>query len=150
MDYTWNPVDFVKSAGFHEIHWISCEIHQILWNPLDFLKSARFHVKYHWISWNPPDFMNVSFWVITKYRSFFRKTNQYIWEWEALIIHRQIFFGCTATEFFLVLCKIHCKLNSVFLLKVNFQYSDTRRRKGLLMAPLSHTWLCLLSVRQCS
>ena len=40
-------------------------------------------------------------------------------------------------------------LNCVqFLLKVNFQYSDARRRKGLLMAPMSHTWLCLLSVRQ--
>ena len=43
------------SAG--EIHQISGEIHT---------KSAQ----------NPPDFMNVSFWVITKYRSFFRKTKQ--------------------------------------------------------------------------
>ena len=45
--------------------------------------------------------------------------------------------------------KIH-NVHLSLLLKVNFQYSDARRRKGLLMAPLSHTWLCLLSVRQCS
>ena len=45
----------------HEICWISHEICQIAWNPLDFM-------------WNLPDFMNMSFWVITKYRSFFWKT----------------------------------------------------------------------------
>ena len=39
------------------------------------MKSARFH-EICWISWNPPNFMNMSFWVITKYRSFFRKTNK--------------------------------------------------------------------------
>ena len=37
-------------------------------NLLDFMKSARFHM-------NPPECVNMSFWVITKYRSFFRKTN---------------------------------------------------------------------------
>ena len=60
----WNPpdfTDFMKSTGFHKIRWIS-------WNPLDFTKSAGFH------GWNPPDFMNVSFWVMIKYRSFYRKT----------------------------------------------------------------------------
>ena len=46
----------VKSTGFCEIHQISCEI--------------------CWILWNLPDFMNVSFWVITKYRSSFQKTNK--------------------------------------------------------------------------
>ena len=72
----------VKSAGFHgEIRWIS-------WNPLDFMdfmKSTRFHGEIRRISWwnpldftdftwNPPDFMNVSFCVMIKYRSFYRKT----------------------------------------------------------------------------
>ena len=33
----------------------------------------RFWVDFRW---NPPDFMNVSFWVISKYRSFFQKTNK--------------------------------------------------------------------------
>ena len=56
----WNPPDFtgeirrisrVKSAGFHGFH----EIRRISW-------------------WNPPDFMNVSFCVMIKYRSFYRKT----------------------------------------------------------------------------
>ena len=68
---SWNPpdfTDFMKSAGFHgEIRRISW------WNPpdfTDFMKSARIS----W--WNPPDFMNVSFWVMIKYRSFYRKTNQ--------------------------------------------------------------------------
>ena len=45
----------VKSAGFHGFHG---EIRRISW-------------------WNPPDFMNVSFWVMIKYRSFYRKTNEY-------------------------------------------------------------------------
>ena len=59
------------SGGFHEIH---NEIHQISWNP--HVESAGFH-KIH--MWNPPNFMksvNMSFCVITKYRSFFRKTNK--------------------------------------------------------------------------
>ena len=32
---SWNPLDFMKFAGFHEIHWIPPYIHQISWNPLD-------------------------------------------------------------------------------------------------------------------
>ena len=48
----------LKSAGFHEIR----------------MKSGGFHMK---SARNPPDFMNVSFWVITKCRSFFRKTKNY-------------------------------------------------------------------------
>ena len=44
---------------------------------MDFMKSARFHGEIHQISWwNLPDFMNVSFWVMIKYRSFYWKTNQ--------------------------------------------------------------------------
>ena len=60
----------MKSAGFHEIHIKSTGFH---------LKSAGFHLKsanFMKSTRNLPDFMNVSFWVITKYRSFFRKTNQ--------------------------------------------------------------------------
>ena len=73
----WNPLeftDFMKSARFHgEI----CQISWISWNPLDFMKSARFYGEIHRISWwNPPDFMNLSFWVMIKYRSFYRKTNE--------------------------------------------------------------------------
>ena len=52
----WNLpdfTDFMKSAGFHRFH----EIRRISW-------------------WNPPDFMNVSFCVMIKYRSFYRKTNE--------------------------------------------------------------------------
>ena len=49
-------------------------------NPPDFMKSVR----------NPPDFMNVSFCVMIKYRSFFRKTNQ--------ISSREIFAVTTATK----------------------------------------------------
>ena len=55
----------------HEIRRISCEI---------CMKSTKFHVK---SAQNPPDFMNVSFWVITKYRSFFRKTNKF-----HIIVHK--------------------------------------------------------------
>ena len=57
---SWNPPDFmVKSAGFHgEIRWISPEIRRISWNPYEIRR----------ISWN------VSFCVMIKYRSFFRKT----------------------------------------------------------------------------
>ena len=104
VDFTWNPPEFmVKSAGFHGFHEI-CRISW--WNPpdfTDFMKSGRFHeirriswwnpadfmVKlagfhgFHEIRriswWNPPDFtdfMNVSFWVMIKYRSFYRKTKK--------------------------------------------------------------------------
>ena len=52
MKSAWNP---------HEICQISPEIHQILWNLPNF-------------TWNLPDFKIMSFWVITKYRSFFQKT----------------------------------------------------------------------------
>ena len=92
-----NPPDFtreirMKSGGFHP--WNPYEIRRIspvksVWNPPDFtreihmksagfhLKSARFHEihmkssgfhEIHRISWN------VSFCVMIKYRSFFRKT----------------------------------------------------------------------------
>ena len=79
FDFTWNPADFTwihpkpyKSKCFNQnysVWWMQergydpgfHDFHEISWNPLDF-------------TWNPPDFMNVSFWVITKYRSFFRKT----------------------------------------------------------------------------
>ena len=73
-DFTWNLPDFMKSARFYgEI----CQISWISWNLPDFMKSARFHGEIHQISWwNPPDFMNMSFWVMIKYRSFYRKTNQ--------------------------------------------------------------------------
>ena len=52
----WSFEIHTKSGGFHV---------KSTRNPADFMKSVR----------NLPDFMNVSFWVITKYRSFFRKTN---------------------------------------------------------------------------
>ena len=68
VDFTWNLLDFMKSTGFH-------------------LESARFHGEIHQISriswWNLPDFMNVSFWVMIKYRSFYRKTKQ-----QLLLDHR--------------------------------------------------------------
>ena len=67
----WNPPDFTG-----EIRRIS----RISWNPPDFrVKSAGFH-GFHEIRriswWNPPDFMNVSFCVMIKYRSFYRKTKK--------------------------------------------------------------------------
>ena len=60
----------MKPAGFHEICQISCEIHQI-------------SHEIRWISWNLPNFMNMSFCVIAKYRSFFRKTNK-LWSWKQI------------------------------------------------------------------
>ena len=73
--------NLVKSEEFllKHLHLIS-ETSDFTWNPLDFMvKSARFH-RFHEISqiswWNLPDFMNMSFWVIIKYRSFYQKTNQ--------------------------------------------------------------------------
>ena len=70
----WNIWFHLKSTRFHgEI----CQISWISWNLPDFMKSARFHGEIHQISWwNLPDFMNVSFWVMIKYRSFYWKTNQ--------------------------------------------------------------------------
>ena len=60
---------FLKYLIYKFCRWISHEIR---------MKSGRFHVKSAWnpldFTWNLPDFKNVSFWVITKYRSFFRKT----------------------------------------------------------------------------
>ena len=56
MKSTWNLLD----------SWNPNEICQISWNLHEI----------HWISWNPPDFKIMSLWVITKYRSFFRKTKQ--------------------------------------------------------------------------
>ena len=72
---SWNLLDFmVKSTGFHRFHGEICQISW--WNLPDFMvKSTRFHGEICQISWNPPDFMNVSFWVMIKYRSFYRKTN---------------------------------------------------------------------------
>ena len=55
-DFTWNLLDFMKSARFHgEIHWISW----ISWNLLDFMvNSTGFHGEICQISWwNLPDFM---------------------------------------------------------------------------------------------
>ena len=57
---SWNPLGFVKSA------WNLLDFMKSTWNLPDFVKST----------WNPPDFKIMSFWIITKYRSFFRKTNQ--------------------------------------------------------------------------
>ena len=58
--HPWNPADFT---------WNLPDFTP--WNPLDF-------------TWNPPDFMNMSFWVMIKYRSFFRRTqksrNIVIWQ----------------------------------------------------------------------
>ena len=73
---SWNLLDFmVKSAGFQgEICMKSTRFHEIrmksVWNLPDFMKSI----------WNPPDFMNVSFWVMIKYRSFYRKTKNTTWQ----------------------------------------------------------------------
>ena len=83
-----NPADFtpefrrisgVKSSGFH------------LWNLADFrceiyTKSARFHLKstgFHEIRTKSAGFheiKNVSFCVMIKYRSFFRKTKHTVWK----------------------------------------------------------------------
>ena len=66
----------MKSA---EIRWIPREINQILlWNLADFMKSG-----------------NMSFWVITKYRSFLWKTkNQSSWNLEILFknVHEIYFY----------------------------------------------------------
>ena len=72
VDFTWNPLDFMKSAGFH---LKSTGFH---------LKSTRFHGEICQISWwNLPDFVKSAgfheLWafVMIKYRSFdFRKTNK--------------------------------------------------------------------------
>ena len=67
-DFTWNPPDFTWNP--HEICQISCEI---CTNSAGFhLKSAGFHLK----SAGFHEIKNASFWVITKYRSFLRKTNK--------------------------------------------------------------------------
>ena len=65
-----NPPDFMKSGGFQQVKSVR--------NPADF-------------TWNPPDFMNVSFWVITKYRSFFRKTNNWMHDWDFACIKHNLF-----------------------------------------------------------
>ena len=77
----WNLVDFMamKSGGFHEIQWISCQglihysavyicigsygkiqdlvvDHESLHFSRSAMKSAGFH-EIRWISWNPADFM---------------------------------------------------------------------------------------------
>ena len=60
---TWKPYksnNSTKTLQFYGVQWEG----YVSWNPADF-------------TWNPPDFMkikNMSFCVITKYRSFFRKT----------------------------------------------------------------------------
>ena len=91
VDFIWNPPDFTWQISceimrhslpnvlheteefflnyliykvFRWISWNPHEICRISWNLPEFMKSA----------WNPPDFKIMSFWVITKYRSFFRKT----------------------------------------------------------------------------
>ena len=89
-----NPVDFTwKSGRFHEIQWISCEIQWISWNPpknlinqitqqklFSFMQWEGYVSWFTWnlpdFTWNQPNFMNMSFCVITKYRSFFWKTNK--------------------------------------------------------------------------
>ena len=68
-NHVWNPADFMC-----EIHMKSARFHlksvrnllDFTWNLPDFMKSVR----------NLPDFMNVSFCMMIKYRSFFRKTNK--------------------------------------------------------------------------
>ena len=88
-----NLVDFMKSGRFQvkstpnlvkseefllkHLQLIS-ETFDFTWNLPDFMvKSARFYGEIHQISWwNLLDFMNVSFWVMIKYRSFYWKTNQ--------------------------------------------------------------------------
>ena len=80
-----SPEIHTKSGGFHlksaRFHVKSTGCHEICMKSARFyLKSTGFHVK---STWNPPDFMNVSFWVITKYRSFFQKTKHrcyYSWQ----------------------------------------------------------------------
>ena len=62
-------ISCVKSGGFHlksaRFHLKSARFHEIR------MKSTGFHLK---SVRNPPDFMNVSFCVMIKYGSFFRKT----------------------------------------------------------------------------
>ena len=83
----WNLPDFrVKSGRFHG--WNPLDFTDFTWNPpdftwnpldfMDFMKSAGCHEICQISWWNLPDFMNVSFWVMIKYRSFYRKTNKYI------------------------------------------------------------------------
>ena len=98
----------VKSAGFHGFYGFH-EIRRISWNPpdftgwnppdftdfTDFMKSAGFHgwnppdfTDFMKSVWNPPDFMNVSFWVMIKYRSFYRKTKQEFY-WFRLVLFKE-------------------------------------------------------------
>ena len=85
--------DFMKSGRFHEIWWISCEIHPkpykskwfnqnySVWWMQERGYEPGFHEILGWFTWNPQDFTwnprdfkNMSFCVMIKYRSFFRKT----------------------------------------------------------------------------
>ena len=69
------------------------------WNPLNF-------------TWNLPDFKIMSFWVITKYRSFFRKTKKYqsIWEWmnaQWFLLCHTVFFPADYSQLSHILCLIY-------------------------------------------
>ena len=83
--HSWQLV-FRNLADFmwkHDIAfpWHSIKLKSFSWNIWFISFVDGFHMKsagfceIHQISWNPLDFMNVKFWVITKYRSFFRKTH---------------------------------------------------------------------------
>ena len=95
----------LKSARFHEIRTKSGGFHlksvqnllDFTWNPYEIcqisheicMKSAGFYLK---SVRNPPDFMNVSFCVMIKYRSFFRKTNQYLLlNWDILFAYHILY-----------------------------------------------------------
>ena len=66
----------VKTASFSWKPPLSWKPQHFSWKLLLFMKTAAFH-KNHRFSWKPQRFFIVSFWVITKYRSFVRKTKQF-------------------------------------------------------------------------
>ena len=66
-------ISWVKSPTLHSSNW------RVFAETLAFIIMGGFHRWYlgeirRISGWNPPDFMNVSFWVMIKYRSFYRKT----------------------------------------------------------------------------
>ena len=63
-------LDFMKSGV------IAPSMHPPNWRV--FVETSDFIRLWVDFRWNLPDFMNVSFWVMIKYRSFFRKTNSLI------------------------------------------------------------------------
>ena len=89
------------------------------WNLADFRWNPH---EIWWISWNPPDFMNVSFWVITKYRPFFRKTNNECQSCAVPITKKLQSLGFLAYIFYIELL-IKPKCQPTYILRPGLYYS---------------------------